>query len=181
MLLHPSCLITLYWCLLSSSLIAVITIFCFLPNMWRLFLFNQKYAPLPPKMCMCISSVSLKNTKMYITIPLKWVQDFPGSPVVKNLPVSLTEVWSLLWENFTCHGAAKPMFHSCCACAPEPTTHNPWSQCTTQLESSPAHNWRRPVHSDADPGQPNKKLRRVKTSAWETKDSLFLEKKKKDC
>ena len=35
---------------------------------------------------------------------------FPGGSVVKNLPaMQETQVWSLIWEDGTCHRATKPM------------------------------------------------------------------------
>ena len=69
-------------------------------------------------------------------------QDFPGGPVVKNLPANAgTWVWSPDWENTTCCRAAKPVCHSYWACTPELTTHNMRSRhnekLTLQLESSP--------------------------------------------
>ena len=69
-------------------------------------------------------------------------QDFPGGPVVKNLPANAgTWVWSPDWENTTCCRAAKPVCHSYWACTPELTIHNMRSshneKLTLQLESSP--------------------------------------------
>ena len=40
----------------------------------------------------------------------KMYRDFPGGTVVKNPPANAW-VPSLVWEDPTCHGAAKPMRH----------------------------------------------------------------------
>ena len=39
-------------------------------------------------------------------------------------PVQVTWVRALVWEDPTCHRATKPVRHSYCACALEPTSHN---------------------------------------------------------
>ena len=39
------------------------------------------------------------------------------------LPVQGTRIWTLVWEDPTCLGAAKPVYHSYWACAPEPGNH----------------------------------------------------------
>ena len=49
-----------------------------------------------------------------------------------HLPMQGTQVWSLVWEDPTCHGATKPMHHNYWACALEPTSHNYWA-CAPQL------------------------------------------------
>ena len=39
--------------------------------------------------------------------------DFPGGPVVKNPPASAGDTGStLVWEDFTCRRATKPMHHN---------------------------------------------------------------------
>ena len=38
-----------------------------------------------------------------------------------------TRVWSLIFEDQTCHEATKPMWYNCWACAPEPGGHNYWA------------------------------------------------------
>ena len=48
------------------------------------------------------------------------------------LPRQGTQVWSLVWEDPTCRGAAKPMHLSYWACALEPASHNYWA-CMLQL------------------------------------------------
>ena len=40
-----------------------------------------------------------------------------------HLPVQGTQIRYLVWEDPTC-GTAKPVHHSCRACALEPTSHN---------------------------------------------------------
>ena len=48
-----------------------------------------------------------------------------------------TQVWSLVWEDPTCHGATKPMLHNSWANALEPKVghdwaHVPWSVCSAR-------------------------------------------------
>ena len=49
-------------------------------------------------------------------------------------PMQGTRVWSLVWEDPTCCGAAKPMHYSYWTCTLEPSSHNYWA-CVTQLLS----------------------------------------------
>jgi len=43
----------------------------------------------------------------------KLIVDFPGGPVVKNPPASAGDTGStLVWEDFTCRRATKPMHHN---------------------------------------------------------------------
>ena len=44
-----------------------------------------------------------------------------------RLPMQGTQVWALVQEDPTCHGATKPVCHNYWACALEPTSHNYWS------------------------------------------------------
>ena len=60
-------------------------------------------------------------------------RDFPDSPVVKNLTANAW-VQSLVWEDSTCCGATKSVFH------------NKKEASTLQLE--------KPTHSNKDPAQP---------------------------
>ena len=69
--------------------------------------------------------------------------DFPGGPWLRiRLPRQGTRVWSLVWEDSTCHGAAKPVHHSYRACVPW-SPHSAAREATatrsshTTLESSP--------------------------------------------
>ena len=70
-------------------------------------------------------------------------------------------------EDSTCHNAAKPVYHSYCACAPEPVLCNKRSHrnekpaylnrrvATTHRNES---NWRKPMRStNKGPAQPNLK------------------------
>ena len=47
-----------------------------------------------------------------------------------------TRVWTLVWEDPTCHGATKPTCHNYWACTLEPASHNYWSLCTWSLCSA---------------------------------------------
>ena len=49
--------------------------------------------------------------------------------VVICLPVQETQVQSLVWEDSTCCGAAKPEHRSHWTCAREPGSHSYWSAC----------------------------------------------------
>ena len=48
------------------------------------------------------------------------------------LPMQETQVWSLIWEDPTCHGASKAMHHNYLPCALQPGSHNYWAH-TRQL------------------------------------------------
>ena len=54
------------------------------------------------------------------------------------LPTQGTWVWSLVGEDPTCRGAAKPVHHNYWACALEPASHNYWSLCTANTEPTTA-------------------------------------------
>ena len=50
---------------------------------------------------------------------------FPGSSVVKTSPANAGNTgWTLVQEDPSCHGAAKPVRHNRRACVPEPTSHS---------------------------------------------------------
>ena len=67
-----------------------------------------------------------------------------------HLPMQGTQVWALVWEDPTCHGATKPVCHNYWACVPqllkpaclEPMLHNKTLQwevyCTPQWRAAPA-------------------------------------------
>ena len=96
-------------------------------------------------------------------IKLYWKVCFRTSLVAQwlriHLPVRGTRVWSLVWEDPTCHGAAKPTCHNCWACAPEPASHNCWA-CAPQLRkrmrlepvlrNKRSHCNEKPVHSNEE-------------------------------
>ena len=48
------------------------------------------------------------------------------------LPIQVTWVWALVWEDPTCHGATKSVSHNYWACTLEPVSHNYWA-CVPQL------------------------------------------------
>ena len=72
-------------------------------------------------------------------------EDFPGGPVVKNLPANkgdAMQVQSLVQEDHTCHRATKPTATATearvpTACAPQQEKPLRGEVCTGQLESSP--------------------------------------------
>ena len=70
----------------------------------------------------------LADIKTYYKATInKRVGDFPGGPVVKNLPMQGTGVWSLVQGNPTCRGARRPVHHIYWPCALEPGSRNYWS------------------------------------------------------
>ena len=105
-----------------------------------------------------------------------------------HLAMQRTLVWSLVWEDPTCRGAAKPMHHNFWARALEPTSCNYWAHvsraCALQQEKPlrweiHAQQWRvvplsttrdspKTHHSNKDPSQPqnkiNKYLKKIKFS-----------------
>ena len=69
----------------------------------------------------------------YITVKLLKSKIKVGTSLVVQwlrirLPVQRTRVWSLVREEPTCRGAAKPVRHSYWACALEPASHNYWAR-----------------------------------------------------
>ena len=50
-----------------------------------------------------------------------------------------TRVCSLIWEDPTCHGAFKPMWHNYLVCALEPRSCNCWAHVPQLLK--PMHSW----------------------------------------
>ena len=53
------------------------------------------------------------------------------------LPMQGTQVWALVREDPTCHGATNPMHHNYWACTLEHTSHNYWARVPQLLK--PAH------------------------------------------
>ena len=91
------------------------------------------------------------------------MQDLPGGPVLKNPPVHVgKQVWSLVWEDPTCHGAVKSAHH------------NYWSP------HSRAHALQQEKHRDEDPRQPkiinkNRRLMQLfRKCLGENETSLWL-------
>ena len=97
-----------------------------------------------------------------------------------RLPMQRAWVWTLVWKDPTCCGATKPVCHNYWACAlracqpqllsPHATTTEDstprarapqekplqWEAHTPQWRVAPARrNYRKPVHSNEDPTQPN--------------------------
>ena len=75
------------------------------------------------------------------------------------LPMQGTQVWALVQEDPTCHGATKPMGHNYWACTLEPTSHVYWT-CVPQLLKPPhlepvlhnrrSHHNEKPVHRNKE-------------------------------
>ena len=59
------------------------------------------------------------------------IPDFPGGTADKNPPANARDILSLVWEDSTCHGGAKP-----CTTATEPLLCNKRSCCSLQLEKA---------------------------------------------
>lgn len=73
-----------------------------------------------------------------------------------RLPVQGTRVRAPAWGDRTCHGAAR-------ACAAEPAPQSPRAAAAEARVSEPVHHsreasthhtWRKPVHNNEDPAQP---------------------------
>ena len=76
------------------------------------------------------------------------------------LPMQGTGVWSLVRKDPTCHGAAKPVHHSCWARVPWAPIHKQRCHCSEEPGhriwklASPRCSWRTPMHNIRDPVQP---------------------------
>ena len=46
-------------------------------------------------------------------------EDIPGGAVDENLSIQEAWVWSLVWDDYTCHGASNLMSHNCWVCSLE--------------------------------------------------------------
>ena len=90
----------------------------------------------------CVSNnhiLHFKPTQCYINyISIKLEKS--GKKKKNPPPVQGTRVQSLVWEDPTCLGAAKPMHHNYWTCALEPVLHNKRSHCNEK-----------PVHCNEDP------------------------------
>ena len=114
-----------------------------------------------------------------LTLFKRGIQDYPGDPVVGNLPANA--VRPLVRKDPTCHGAIKPMRHNSWACVleprgtpSEPTCHKcwgpgarsppppqeqpPWGAHSGQLVSSPCSLEESPC-SSKDPAAKNKYIK----------------------
>ena len=114
----------------------------------------------------------LEHTQKFIVIKICYRASLVAQWWRTPLPMQETAVWSLIWKDSTCRGAAKPMCHHYWACALEPGRLNYWSPCTlepgfatrdtttvrslhTTLESRP-YSWQleKSLSSSEDPAQP---------------------------
>ena len=85
-----------------------------------------------------------------------------ASLVIQWLRVCLatqgTLVWSLVQEDLTCHGAAKPVHHNYWACALQQEKAPHWAVCVLKLENA-GRNQRKPACShDGSPQPTNKQI-----------------------
>ena len=101
-----------------------------------------------------------------------------------KLPMQGTRVQSVVWEDFTCCGAAEPPHHNYWACVPyslssaagevtatsSPLTATKGGPHLLQLDK--ARTWRKPLQSSKDPVQPKNKLFRV-FIIWKTNAIWF--------
>ena len=62
----------------------------------------------------------LKNWAIGTSLVAQWLRI--------RLPMQGTRIWSLVWEDPTCHGATKPVHHHYWACALPPVSHNYWAR-----------------------------------------------------
>ena len=81
------------------------------------------------------------------------------SLVAQWLRIHLPWVWSLVWEDPTCHEATKPMHHNYWACALELMSHNYWARVPQllkpahlepMLRSKRSHHNEKPVHRNQE-------------------------------
>ena len=83
------------------------------------------------------------------------------------LSMQETRVWSLIWEDLTCHGATEHLRHSYWACALDQGSRSRWSPCSTaekppqweartrQLDSGPSSlQLEESLCSNEDPAEP---------------------------
>ena len=84
---------------------------------------------------------SLKKYRWGTSLVVQWLRIL--------LPMQGTWVQALVWEDPTCHGAAKPVCHNYWACALEPVSHNYWAHMPQLLK---------PVHPRARASQQEKTL-----------------------
>ena len=91
----------------------------------------------------------------------KNIRDFPGGPVVKNLPSNAGDVSSIpSWGDKSPH-AMGPTYHNQRALMPQPASlHTPEPQHKNLLY----HNQRKPMHHSKDPAQPKLKNLKMKNN-----------------
>ena len=106
------------------------------------FHIKVKSAPVPPQ-----STLRDINTTSRTSLVVQWIGIC--------LSMQGTQVWSLIWEDFTCHGQLKPTCHSDWACTLKPMSSN-YRACVLQLPkptclepvlySKRSHRNEKPVH-----------------------------------
>ena len=72
--------------------------------------------------CTCIKYVSEQINEWWSKH--SWRASLVAQWLRIRLPMQGTRVWSLVWEDPTCHGGTKPVRHSYWACALQPASHN---------------------------------------------------------
>ena len=83
-----------------------------------------RFSHLLPRACLWAVLLTLG------TIPFtkQNIWDFPGGPLVENLPADAVDnIRSLVWEDSTCCGATKPMSHNYWAHVLQPRSHSYWA------------------------------------------------------
>ena len=105
----------------------------------------------------------LKEGNLRASLVAQWWKIYP--------PMQETWVWSLIWEDLTCHGATKYLHHNYWACALDHGSHNYWSPhpgahapqekapqreaLSLQLDSSPSSlQLEKSLCSNEDPAEP---------------------------
>ena len=98
-----------------------------------------------------ISSPAIKSIQRGTSLVAQWLRIC--------LPMQGTQVRSLVWEDPTCRGAAKPVHHNYWACALEPTSHNYWARVPQLLKpaclepvlhNKRSHRNEKPVHRNQE-------------------------------
>ena len=79
---------------------------------------NQEYNQINPEFLGVGSGYVLKSS-LGASLVAQWLRI--------HLPMQGTQVWTVVREDPTCHGATKPMRHNYWACALEPISHNYWA------------------------------------------------------
>ena len=109
----------------------------------------------------------VRNTRRGTSLVVQWMRIC--------LPVQGTLVWSLVWEDFTYHGATKPVRHNYWARALRPSGRNSWAHVlqllkpvcprahAVQQRVAPTCNWRKAACSNEDSEQPKIKWIKFKT------------------
>ena len=121
---------------------------------------------------------ALSRTRLGSSLVAQWLRI--------RLPMQGTQVWSLVREDPTCHGATKPMHHNYWACAPEPACHNYWARVLQllkpgHLEPVPAtrsHRNEKPVHrTKSSPRSPQLEKARAQQGRPNTAKNKLKKKK----